>query len=340
MKRVSLLGLFLISFAAASVLAATSPQEVVVYTSVDDVFARPITEQFTKKTGIAVKLVPDTEETKSTGLLNRLMAEKKRPQADVFWSGDPVRAAILKQKGISASYHSPAAKDLPRLYSDSDGQWTGFSARARVLLLNKTAFTTEEKPASIMDLVNPKYKGKGCIANPLFGTTSMHAAALFQALGADKARQFFNSMTENGVKMVSSNGEVRRRVSGGDCAFGVTDTDDAHQAVREKKPVEIVYPDRDGVGTLIVPNAAVLIKGGPNPKAGKSLIDFLLSVEAEAMLAESEAAQMPVRSGVKVPAHVRSLDSIQPMKVDYGKLAVELDGLSKGFLKEWASRQK
>src|ERR1700733_11860952 len=51
--------------------------EVVVYASVDDVFARPIAEQFTANTGITVKLVPDTEETKSTGLLNRAIAEKK-----------------------------------------------------------------------------------------------------------------------------------------------------------------------------------------------------------------------------------------------------------------------
>ena len=40
--------------------------------SVDDIFARPVCEQFEKDTGIKVKLVPDTEETKSTGLLNRL----------------------------------------------------------------------------------------------------------------------------------------------------------------------------------------------------------------------------------------------------------------------------
>src|SRR5688572_1310898 len=75
-----------------------SSQDVVVYTSVDDVFARPICERFQKETGLTVKLVPDTEETKSTGLINRLIAEKDRPQADVFWSGDPVRASILKSK--------------------------------------------------------------------------------------------------------------------------------------------------------------------------------------------------------------------------------------------------
>ena len=69
-------------------------EEVVVYTSVDDVFARPVAEQFEQATGIVVRLVPDTEETKSTGLVNRLIAERERPRADVFWSGDPVRAAL------------------------------------------------------------------------------------------------------------------------------------------------------------------------------------------------------------------------------------------------------
>ncbi|MCI0528721.1 MAG: hypothetical protein L0Y56_14885, partial [Nitrospira sp.] len=108
-------------------------EEVVVYTSVDDVFARPIAEHFQREIGIKVRLVPDTEETKSTGLLNRLIAEKKRSQADVFWSGDPVRAAILKAKGVSAPYRSPNAEGLLPLYSDPEGYWTGFSARARVL---------------------------------------------------------------------------------------------------------------------------------------------------------------------------------------------------------------
>ena len=61
-----------------------SPTQVVVYTSVDDVFARPIAQRFEQETGIMVLLVPDTEETKSAGLLNRLIAEKNRPQADVF----------------------------------------------------------------------------------------------------------------------------------------------------------------------------------------------------------------------------------------------------------------
>ncbi|MCW5979709.1 MAG: extracellular solute-binding protein [Bryobacteraceae bacterium] len=322
-------------FTAGCNRTSDKPAEVVVYSSVDEVFARPVAERFSEDTDIAVRLVPDTEETKSTGLLNRLIAERERPQADVFWSGDPVRAAILKSKGVSEPYRSPNAAALPVLYSDAEGHWTGFSARARVLIYNKELVAEGEEPRSVLDLNDPRFQGKACIANPLFGTTSMHAAALFQVIGEEKARDFFQRFIENGGSIVSSNGEVRRRVAAGDFAVGITDTDDFNVAFQEGKPVAAVYPDQDGMGTLIVPNAAVLVRGGPNPDGGKQFIDYLLRPETEKALAESEAAQMPVRPGVAVPDYVQPLDELQPMQVHYGELADLLERLSAGFLREW-----
>jgi iron(III) transport system substrate-binding protein len=253
----------------------------------------------------------------------------------VFWSGDPVRAAVLKSKGVSEAYFSPQAQWLPALYSDPEGHWVAFSARARVLIYNRDLVAAGNEPKSVMDLLDPRFKGRACIANPLFGTTSMHAAALFQVLGEEKARQFFRQFIENGGVIVSSNGEVRRRVAAGDFALGLTDTDDFNVAFQEGKPVGAVYPDAGGIGTLIVPNAAVLIRGGPNPDRGRQFIDYLLRPATEQALAESEAAQMPLRTGVKTPAHIQSLETITPMKVDYGTLANLLQQLSAGFLKEW-----
>lgn len=315
-----------------------TPQEVVVYTSVDDVFARPIAERFERETGIKVRLVPDTEETKSTGLLNRLIAEKKRPRADAFWSGDPVRAAILKAKGVSTPYRSPQGKGLPQHFSDPDGYWTGFSARARVLIYNRNLVASGEEPGSIMDLLDKRFEGKACIANPLFGTTSMHAAALFAVLGETKAKEFFEGFAANGGVILSSNGEVRRRVAAGEFAIGITDTDDANVARLEGKPVGIVYPDQQGMGTLIIPNCAVLIARGPHPETGRRFIDYLLKPETERALAESEAAQMPLRPGVAVPDGAVSVASLQAMPVDYAALAVLLERLSKGYLKDWVDR--
>lgn len=318
--------------------SSNDSREVVVYTSVDDVFARPIAEIFEKKTAIRVRLVPDTEETKSAGLVNRLIAEKNRPQADVFWSGDPIRAVILKAKGISAPYRSPAADGLPIQYSDPDGHWTGFSARARVLIYNKNLVPEGQEPRSSFDLLHDRFRGKGCLANPLFGTTSMHAAALFATLGDEKAKAFFDGFVTNGGKILSSNGEVRRRVANGEFAVGITDTDDANVARLEGKPIGIVYPDADGMGAVLIPNCAVLIADGPNPGAARQFIDYLLSPETEQALAQSEAAQLPLRSGVEIPSHVVPISRIKDVQVDYAKLGKLLEELTRGFLKDWVDR--
>ena len=53
--------------------------EVTVYVSTDRVFSEPILKAFEEKTGVKVNAVYDTEETKSTGLANRLLAEKNNP---------------------------------------------------------------------------------------------------------------------------------------------------------------------------------------------------------------------------------------------------------------------
>ncbi len=320
--------------------AANSP--VVVYSSVDDVYARPVLEAFTRQSGIAVQLVSDTEETKSTGLLNRLLAERARPRADVFWSGDPVRAAVLMQHGVARPYRSPQAEGLPPALSEAEGHFTCFSARARVLIYNTNLLSPPLLPTSIRDLANPRFRGRGCLANPLFGTTSMHAAALFQHWGEAAARDFFRQLATNDVRLLASNGEVRRRVAAGDYALGWTDSDDVEVARRDGLPVGLVLPDQDpdGLGTLLVPNAVVMIAGGPHPAAGQRLIDFLLSPGAEVQLAESEAAQVPLRANLPRPAWLgRSLSQLRTMTVDYVQLSARLPALQEGFLQEWVEAQ-
>jgi iron(III) transport system substrate-binding protein len=140
------------------------------------------------------------------------------------------------------------------------------------------------------------------------------------------------------VKVLSSNGEVKRRVAAGEFAFGLTDTDDASVSIKEGKPVAMVYPDQDGAGTLIVPNAAVLIANGPNAENGRRFIEYLNTASVEQSLAESEAAQMPLRPGVPVPASVKRVEEIKALAVDYEKLGARLETLAGGFLRTWTAQ--
>ena len=309
--------------------------EVVVYTSVDKIFSEPVLFEFEKKTGIKVQVIYDAEETKSAGIVNRLIAEKDNPRADVFWSGDPVRPVSLGIKGLTTPYISNAATDIPNIYKDINGHWTGFSARARIILYNSSLVSMDERPLSLFDLTKPAWRGQVAIANPLFGTTSIHIAALFITLGDEKARKFLNDLKANGVKIVSSNSEVRRLVARGEVKVGITDTDDANVAVREGSAVKIVYPDQSGIGTLIMPNMVCLIKNGHNQENGKKLIDYLVSSEVERSLAFAMCAQMPLRHYVRTPADVLTIASINGMDINYHDVAVKLDKIGE-FLKQWA----
>jgi iron(III) transport system substrate-binding protein len=323
---------------AVSVLGACSrggpTREVVVYTSVDQIFSEPVFRAFELESGIAVRAVFDTEETKSTGVLNRLVAEAGTPQADVFWSGDPVRPFLLVKRGLVEPYLSPQAQGLPAGLRSLDGSWTGVAARARVLLVNRKLVTQAQTPRSIRDLADPRWRGRAAIANPLFGTTTMHVAALFAHWGEPAARAFLDALKANGVRIAGSNGEVKRLVVAGEVAFGLTDTDDASEAMKEGADVVVVYPDADELGTLVMPTAVVLMANRPHPEAGKRLVDYLLAPETERRMAAA-GAHMPLRAGVATPAGVRRVSDIQAMEVDYGRVAEEMEAIQP-WLRQWA----
>src|SRR5215203_6557955 len=135
-------------------------REVTVYVSTDRVFSEPVLRAYEQKAGVKVNAVYDTEETKSTGLANKLLAEKDNPRADVFWSNEPVRTLVLKSRGVLAPYRAPNAQTIAATFKDPEGYWTGFSARLRVIVYNTNLVKPDQVPASIFDLADPKWKGK------------------------------------------------------------------------------------------------------------------------------------------------------------------------------------
>jgi iron(III) transport system substrate-binding protein len=325
---------------AVAILAGCGPRQadinsrvVVVYVSEDQVFSEPVLKDFEKQSGIEVKAVFDTEEAKSTGVMNRLLAEKNNPQADVYWANEPVRADVLRQQDISAPFRPPTAQQIPEQFKDPQGYWTGFSARARVLVVNKTA---KLKPSSVRSYLDPKLRGKAVIANPLFGTTTAQMAALFSLLGDEKGNAFLQGLKANQVKLSTGNGESADLVASGQFEFALVDSDDAVSRIRQGKPIDMIYPDQapDQEGVLILPNAVALIRNGPNPENGKKLMEYLVSKEAERKLAFADCAQIPLNPGVETPPDIKPIEQLKSMKVNYAELGVKLQAIQP-VLKEW-----
>lgn len=319
---------------------APAPARVVLYCALDREFAEVVLGDFEKATGLRVVRRFDTEANKSVGLFQELVREAGKPRADVHWNNEPLATLRLQKMGLLESYPSPAGKSYPEQFRAADGSWHAFAARARILIVNTNLVPAADRPRSIFDLTNPRWRKQVAIAKPQFGTTATHAACLFQVWGAEKARKFFRDLKANEVRIVAGNKQVAEGVGVGQFAIGLTDTDDAFLEIKAGRPVAIIAPDRDGpadqgLGTLFLPNTLALLKGGPNPAGGRKLIDYLLGPEVETKLAHSPSRQIPLNPTVKgpLPPEIEAVRGATPMRVNFGQ-AAELWDEVQHFVKE------
>jgi iron(III) transport system substrate-binding protein len=317
-------GLCLVAIAGWRGCTPDSRETVDVYVALDEFYARPILDAFERETGLRVLAQYDSEAAKTTGLVNRLIAERGRPRADVFWNNEVAQTIRLQREGALEPYDSPRAAAVPERYRDAQHHWTGFAARARVIIYNTEIIS--DPPASVRDLTDPEWTGRAAIANPLFGTTATHAAAWYALWGDSEAERFLRAIKDNRVAVLPGNAAVRDLVARGVYAWGLTDTDDANGGVEDGFPVAWLLPDQEpgGLGTLAIPNTVALVRGGPNPASGRRLIDFLLRPETEAALARSRSIQIPLQAGVTVSERVPRLEQISAMNVQFDDIAAKI----------------
>lgn len=309
--------------------------EVVVYSALDREFSEPILQQFEEETGVKVLANYDVESTKTVGLTNQILAERRRPRCDLFWNNEILNTLRLAEQGLLDVYTSPAAEHYPSQFVSPEGNWHGFAARVRVLIVNTDKVPGDQWPDSIHDLTDPHWKEQVGIAKPLFGTTATHAACLFEKWGADEAQSFFLQLKAN-AKVLSGNKQVALAVARGELAFGLTDTDDAYiEKVVKGQPVDIIFPDQgeDQMGALFIPNTLAVIKGGPNPEHARRLIDYLLSVQVEEQLALGESAQFPLHEEAEVRSPAAPEGPLKRMEIDFQAAAGQWDTAAE-FLKE------
>jgi iron(III) transport system substrate-binding protein len=291
----------LAAVAACVGCSGANTPEVVVYVAVDRSTSEPILQTFQRETGIQVKAVYDAEAAKTTGLVTRILAERDRPRCDVFWNNEIVQTLLLSDRGLLAEYRSPQAADIPESLQDAEGRWTGVAVRARVLVYNTAHVPADEAPRSIFDLADPKWRGKAAMADPRFGTTRTHVAALFAQLGPAKARQFLQSLLDNEIRIVDGNAMVKNLVAratpgASPILVGLTDTDDVLAGQAEGEAVAMIYPDQDSIGTLSIPSTVCLIRGAPHGEEAKKLVDYLVGSRVESELTAPGSGYYPVRT--------------------------------------------
>lgn len=283
---------------------------VVVYASADDALAREVFAACEAKLGVRIDAVFDTEATKTVGLEHRIGAERQRPRADVFWSSEGFAPVRLAREGLLRPVPDDLWSAWPERHRDPERMWLAFAARARVVVSRSDRI--DVAPVEHwFDLAKGDARS-ACtiaIADPRFGTTNGHLAALDAAWADARARgvdvptldEWLAGMRSRGVKvLVGGNAATVESVASGECAYGLTDTDDALAAIARGLPIRMHVPrtlpiGEAGGGTMIVPNTVALVKGGPgDPAAAERVVAYLVSAECEAIIARSASRNLPL----------------------------------------------
>lgn len=323
-------------FASASIVLAGcgEPREqVVIYVSADDYVARPLLAQFEAESGLEVVARYDTEATKTTGLVNRIRDEASRPRADVLWSSEPFMMAQLADEGLLVAPPADRLSDWPEAWRDPERRWHAFSGRARVIVYAPDRVPAERVPRTWMDLTRPWWKDRIVMADPRVGTTRGHLGAMKRTWDREVMpgyyEAFLEGLAENGVRLLpGGNAAVVDAVASGEADVGLTDTDDVWVVQDRGLAVQLVYPrhapdQAPGGGTLVVPNTAALVRGGPNPDAAVRLLEFLLSKEAEIALMQTASRNVPLvhRGALEgdLAEQAAALEVPDPLRIDYGR---------------------
>lgn len=318
------------ALAALAVLAlplAASAQEKVLnlYTARHYQTDEALYANFTKQTGIKINRIEGQEDP----LLERIRSEGANSPADVFITVDIGRLWRAQQAGVFAPLKSSVLESrIPANYRDPNGDWFGFSARARVIAYNKAAV----KPGDIKtyeDLADPKWKGKLCIRSSGHVYNLSLMSSLIAHDGEAKTEQWTRGVVAN-LARAPKGGDTDqlKAVAAGECDIAVANTYYIARILKSTKPEDkavaeklgVLWPNQASQGVHMNISGGGMLKHAPNKASARAFLEYLASDDAQRYFADGNN-EWPVVESVKIsnPA-LEALGSFKADKINVAEL--------------------
>jgi iron(III) transport system substrate-binding protein len=323
-NRTTLGRLVAVALAAAAPAAALAQQKLYVYTSMKESLIGELRNAFVKKhPGIAM----DYQSAGAGKLMAKIAAERESGKilADVLWTSEVPDFYQLKNDGLLEKYVPAELAQCRNPLPGYDGSFT--AARLGTLGIAYNTRLVKTPPASWADLAEkPAFKNGFGIANPaLSGTAYMSVGLLTKAFGWP----YVEALRRNGAKMGKGSGQVVDDTASGDLLASLAVDYITLDKVEKGATLALVYPKE----MLVIPSPVAIFKNSPNADAARKFVDFLLSREAQTIIANE--GTLPVRTDVVVPAKYKlpAVDDAlkRAIPIDYTALVAEKEATIKKF---------
>lgn len=288
--------------------------KVVVYVEPSRRIAGPVLKTFQEQTGIEVQAT--YRETLGDRFLPVLKEQAGRGAVDLFWGESPLSAYEIVEAGLAVPFRPAGSRPVPGQYRDREFRWVGFAVNPRVIIYNSTRLKKEEAPTETSDLTRPPWAGKGAMPRIARGPAAFQAAALFTIWGEKRAREFFEALRQDGTRIVDDDRAVRQLVASGGAEWGMIGLDQAICAKREAEPVNILFPDRLGLGAIVPPHLALLLHDPPDGAQAKGLFGYLFATESAWALGQNDCALVTLLPDVPRPDWVPAAGAFNIAQVD------------------------
>lgn len=304
--------------ATFAVILPLSAQELNLYSSRHYDTDEALYSDFEEQTGIKINRI----EGNADELIEQIKLEGDASPADVLLTVDAGRLWRAEDQGLLQPIDSDILNErIPDEFRHPDGEWFGFSKRARVIYYNKDNID----PAlltSYEDLARPELEGEVCIrsSSNIYNLSLM--ASLIDHVGAEAAGDWASGVVGNFARDPEGNDTAQiRAVADGLCGVSLGNTyyfvrllrsdDPADQAVVEK--VGFVFPNQDDRGTHVNISGAGVVKNAPNKDAAVQFLEYLASDQAQKYFAAGNN-EYPIVEGVGTDN--AELDSLGEFKAD------------------------
>ncbi|MCI0477452.1 MAG: ABC transporter substrate-binding protein [Anaerolineales bacterium] len=294
--------------APAPAPVAEAKGKIALYTSVPQPIADKIQADFQAKfPGVTL----DIFRGGTSEVVAKIMTEKAGGEiiADLVWVAEPSTYEDFKAQDLLLKYTPTEASMLTDEMKDKDGYYYAGRLINMVVAYNST---TEPKPKSWKDLLNPAYKGKVGFPSPL-NSGAAEGAVKTLADHPSFGWKYFDDLKANGAKQVANNSTLRDQIASGEFKVGVL----LDYMVREVKPkgatIEYIWPDE---GAVFIPSPIAIFKTTKNPGAAKAFLDFIISKSGQETMVKL-GYFIPIRADVMPPEGAPSLDKIKRLPTDW-----------------------